>query len=95
MYALSQFVTVSSLQGMLFTTSDAVKTPMDFVRLWLHEASRVYGDKLIETKDMEAFTKLKFEMAKQSFEVYMHANLSIVFHINLFISFHRNLMMLH
>ena len=42
---------------------------MDFVRLWLHEASRVYGDKLIEIKDMENFTKMKFEIAKQSFEV--------------------------
>ena len=44
---------------------------MDFVRLWLHEASRVYGDKLIEEKDMELFSKMKFNIAKDSFEV-MH-----------------------
>ena len=46
-----------------------LKTPIDFVRLWLHEASRVYGDKFIEDKDMEMFTKLKYDVAKTSFEV--------------------------
>ena len=56
---------------MLFTTSDCLKTPVDLVKLWLHEASRVYGDKLIEQKDMETFQKLKFEVSKAAFEVYM------------------------
>ena len=60
------------LQGILFSTPECLKAPMDFVRLWLHEASRVYGDKLIEEKDMELFSKMKFNIAKDSFEV-MHA----------------------
>ncbi len=42
---------------------------MDLARLWLHEASRVYGDKLIDTKDIDNFLKLKFEVAKASFDV--------------------------
>ena len=42
---------------------------MDLVRLWQHEATRVYGDKLIEDKDMENFKKMKVEIAKASFEV--------------------------
>ena len=46
-----------------------MKTPVDLVKLWLHEASRVYGDKLIETKDIETFQKLKFDIAKAGFEV--------------------------
>lgn len=54
---------------MLFTTSDCLKAPVDFVKLWLHEASRVYGDKLIEQKDMETFQKLKVEVSKAAFEV--------------------------
>jgi len=35
----------------LFAGSDCIKTPMDFVRLWLHEASQVYGDKLVDEKE--------------------------------------------
>ena len=52
----------------MFTTPDCIKTPVELVNLWLHEASRVYGDKLIETKDMDTFQKLKFEIAKSGFE---------------------------
>lgn len=53
----------------MFSTPECIKTPIDLVKLWLHEASRVYGDKLIETKDMETFEKLKFDIAKAGFEV--------------------------
>eukprot|EP00058_Branchiostoma_floridae_P013849 XP_002599337.1 hypothetical protein BRAFLDRAFT_275161 [Branchiostoma floridae] len=55
-------------QGMLFSMPDCVKAPLDLVRLWLHEAARVYGDKLIEDKDMEAFSKLQVDYAKKYFE---------------------------
>uniref|UniRef100_H2ZKB3 AAA+ ATPase domain-containing protein n=1 Tax=Ciona savignyi TaxID=51511 RepID=H2ZKB3_CIOSA len=37
-------------QGILFSTSDCVKNISDLVRLWMHEASRVYCDKLIDQK---------------------------------------------
>ena len=52
----------------MFTTPECIKTPVDLVKLWLHEASRVYGDKLIETKDMETFHKMKLDIAKAGFE---------------------------
>lgn len=52
----------------MYTTPECIKTPIDFVNLWLHEASRVYGDKLIEKKDMDTFEKLKFDIAKAGFE---------------------------
>ena len=57
------------LQGILFSTNECVRTPMDLIRLWLHEASRVYADKLIDIKDMDTFKKIKFEIAKAGFEV--------------------------
>ena len=54
---------------MLFSGIECIKTPIDFVRLWLHEASRVYGDKFIEDKDMINFNKIKFDLTKQNFDV--------------------------
>nr|XP_033816070.1 dynein heavy chain 17, axonemal isoform X1 [Geotrypetes seraphini] len=42
-------------QGLLFSTAECIKTPVDLIRLWLHEADRVYGDKLIDEKDKELF----------------------------------------
>ena len=55
----------------MFAGSDCIKTPMDFIRLWLHEAGRVYGDKLVDEKDIATFEKLKFDIAKQFFEVHL------------------------
>ncbi len=56
-------------QGMLFSTPECVKVPVDIVRLWLHEASRVYGDKLVDEADIAMLDKTKFSIAKETFEV--------------------------
>ena len=56
-------------QGLLFSTADCLKTPLDFVRLWLHETSRVYGDKMIESGDMETLSKFQIQIAKDNFSV--------------------------
>ena len=55
-------------QGMLFSTAECVKTPTDLLRLWIHEASRVYKDKLIDDKDMETFDKIIKDITKKQFE---------------------------
>nr|CAH7754609.1 unnamed protein product [Callosobruchus chinensis] len=55
-------------QGMLFATGDAIKNQTDFIRLWLHEASRVYQDKLVERRDLDTFNKLVIEVVKKGFE---------------------------
>ena len=55
-------------QGILFTTPECLKTPLDLVRVWLHETCRVYGDKMIENKDMETFANMKADVVKTSFE---------------------------
>lgn len=54
---------------MLFASTDCVKSPVDLLRLWMHEANRVYRDKLVDSKDLEDFDKLIKESVKKSFEV--------------------------
>uniref|UniRef100_H2YYB5 AAA+ ATPase domain-containing protein n=1 Tax=Ciona savignyi TaxID=51511 RepID=H2YYB5_CIOSA len=55
-------------QGMLFVTPDSVKTMTDVVKLWLHEASRVYRDKLVDDKDMHTYDELSMDISKKYFE---------------------------
>ena len=57
-------------KGMLFSTPESMKTPLDMVRLWMHECDRVYRDKLVETKDMEIYDKVQTDIAKKFFEVH-------------------------
>lgn len=55
-------------QGMLFVNGDGIPTQSDFIRLWMHESTRVYGDKLIDHKDIDTFNKLVVEVVKKGFE---------------------------
>lgn len=56
-------------QGLLFSTVDCLSHPIDLVRLWLHESQRVYGDKLTEEKDIDAFVKIQLDAFKKNFDV--------------------------
>ena len=56
-------------QGMLFAMPDCAKTPVELVRLWMHEASRVYRDKLLDESDFELFDKVIKDCTKKTFEV--------------------------
>ncbi|KAM5302539.1 dynein axonemal heavy chain 11 isoform 2-T2 [Glossophaga mutica] len=55
-------------QGILFASPECLKGSDDLIRLWLHESSRVYGDKLIDTKDCDLFQKKILETAYKYFE---------------------------
>lgn len=55
-------------QGMLFTTGDGVRTQSDFIRLWMHESYRVYGDKMVDSKDIDFLGKIVMEVLKKGFE---------------------------
>lgn len=55
-------------QGLLFSTNDCVGTATDMIRLWIHETCRVYGDKLVDDKDIDSFTKMQTDIVKKSFE---------------------------
>lgn len=58
-----------TLQGLLFSTNECLENPCDIIRLWLHETHRVYGDKLTEDKDIDAFLKMQVDICKKNFEV--------------------------
>lgn len=62
-------LTAMCLQGLLFSTAECLKNPIDLVRLWLHEAERVYGDKLIDEKDQESFGRVLVATCKKHFDV--------------------------
>lgn len=53
----------------MFTMPECARTPVDLVRLWMHEADRVYRDKLVDVTDMEIFDKLEQDVIKKCFEV--------------------------
>ncbi|MBZ3875864.1 Dynein heavy chain 11, axonemal [Sciurus carolinensis] len=54
--------------GILFASPECLKGPNDLMHLWLHESSRVYGDKLTDTKDCDLFQKKLLETAYKYFE---------------------------
>lgn len=56
-------------QGLLFCTGETVKLPLELLRCWLHETQRVYGDRLLEDKDLEMLNKLQVDVTKKIFEV--------------------------
>lgn len=56
-------------QGLLFSTPECLKTPVDLVRLWLHEAERVYGDKLVDEKDQTTFGRTLVDTCQKFFGV--------------------------
>ena len=53
---------------MLFANADCCKTPTDVIRLYMHEAYRVYRDKLVDDSDLEMFDKLVKEAVKKTFD---------------------------
>ncbi|KAJ3128700.1 hypothetical protein HK098_003691 [Nowakowskiella sp. JEL0407] len=55
-------------QGILFSNKDTLKEPIDFIRLWLHESARTYGDKMISEDDRIQLQKLTEDICKKSFD---------------------------
>ncbi|XP_006886407.1 PREDICTED: dynein heavy chain 17, axonemal [Elephantulus edwardii] len=55
-------------QGLLFSLVEILKTPLDLVRLWLHEAQRVYGDKMVDERDQETLGRVTVASTKKFFD---------------------------
>ena len=56
-------------QGILMTKPISVSDNDMFAKLWLHEASRVFADRLCSTEDIEFFQDLVLEILVTNFKV--------------------------
>ena len=57
------------LKGILFSTPDSLKSPLDLIRLWNHECNRVYKDKLVDNQDLDQYDKIQLDFNRKFFEV--------------------------
>jgi len=55
-------------QGMLFATGDTCHDANGLIQLYVHEASRVYSDKLVDQHEIDTFNKYMLENVKKKFE---------------------------
>lgn len=55
-------------QGILFSTGETCTDGMQMIQLWVHEANRVYCDKLVDQMDIESFQKITGDVVKKNFE---------------------------
>lgn len=55
-------------QGILFATRETCPEPNDLIRVYIHEANRVYSDKLVDDSDQDTYKKLFREIFKKSIE---------------------------
>jgi len=54
-------------QGLLTAKPEAIKEPDNFVKLWVHEAERIYGDRLVDAGNLKTYKDLSAELVSKSF----------------------------
>ncbi|NXA80882.1 DYH9 protein, partial [Thryothorus ludovicianus] len=77
-------------QGLLFSTPECLRQPQDLVRLYLHESSRVYRDRMAEESDCDTFDKIQREMVKKCFDD-IEDTLEQTKHMNIYCHFAKGL----
>ncbi|XP_050446950.1 dynein beta chain, ciliary-like [Cataglyphis hispanica] len=55
-------------QGMLFARGDILPIPSHIIRLYVHEATRVYRDKLVNYEDQKVFDRLLLEALRKNIQ---------------------------
>jgi dynein heavy chain len=53
-------------QGLLTAKVEAIKEPDNFVKLWVHEAERIYGDRLVDVPSLNTYKGLAEETVSKS-----------------------------
>jgi dynein heavy chain len=54
-------------QGVLNAKPEAIKEPDQLVRLWVHEAERIYGDRLVSYPHLSKYRELAADISAKSF----------------------------
>ncbi|KAL3663603.1 hypothetical protein V7S43_011489 [Phytophthora oleae] len=54
-------------QGLLMAKPPTFEDSLKFALLWIHESSRVYGDRLVSTQDQAKFTSIVQQQARKCF----------------------------
>ncbi|DBA02158.1 TPA: hypothetical protein N0F65_004793 [Lagenidium giganteum] len=57
-------------QGLLMARPSTFEDPFKFALLWIHESTRVYGDRLVNTQDLAKFTTIVQQQARKCFPSY-------------------------
>jgi dynein heavy chain len=54
-------------QGLLTAKQEAIKEADHLIRLWVHEAERIYGDRLVNAAHLATYKTLSYEISSKSF----------------------------
>lgn len=54
-------------QGMLQATEKSIKEPENFAKLWVHEAERIFGDRLVSAANLATYREFTADLAKKAF----------------------------
>lgn len=54
-------------QGLLQAKQDAIKEPENLIRLWVHECDRIFGDRLVNAKDLALYRSIAADVCSKSF----------------------------
>ncbi|KAI4566906.1 hypothetical protein MJG53_015583 [Ovis ammon polii x Ovis aries] len=67
-YRSAPFVVQKMSSHLVASALEILKFPLDLVRLWLHEAERVYGDKMVDEKDQDTLRRVTIASTKKFFD---------------------------
>lgn len=59
-------------EGLLLCHSQVITNKVELLRLWLHEAHRVYSDRFLTTNDQELFVKILDQKLAHYFDQVYH-----------------------
>ena len=57
-------------QGILAAKQESIKEPDNLVKLWVHEAERIYGDRLVNATHLATYKGLSLELCSKTFAKY-------------------------